>query len=75
MASSVSTYALPESHKQLMEKSLLESDPEVAELMIGDKTSTRIYYTYCFRKCHFSRCFRCLGLTNVQQIFRRLSRC
>ena len=33
MASSVSTYALPESHKQLMEKSLLESDPEVAELM------------------------------------------
>lgn len=33
MASNSSTYALPESHKQLLEISLLESDPEVAELM------------------------------------------
>ncbi|AEO68008.1 a040cc72-ded3-4517-baa7-e70261d2e1d3 [Thermothielavioides terrestris] len=27
------TYALPETHKQMLEKSLLESDPEVAEIM------------------------------------------
>jgi glycine hydroxymethyltransferase len=27
------TYALPESHKQMLEKSLLDSDPEVAEIM------------------------------------------
>jgi glycine hydroxymethyltransferase len=27
------TYALPETHKQMLEKSLLDSDPEVAEIM------------------------------------------
>ncbi|GAB1317549.1 Serine hydroxymethyltransferase, cytosolic [Madurella fahalii] len=29
----MATYALPESHKEMLEKSLLDSDPEVAEIM------------------------------------------
>ncbi|KAH0278660.1 hypothetical protein KCU71_g17152, partial [Aureobasidium melanogenum] len=29
----MSSYALPESHRDLMEKSLVETDPEIAEIM------------------------------------------
>jgi len=33
MAANVKSYALPESHKEMMEQSLLDTDPEVAKIM------------------------------------------
>ncbi|KAK4917984.1 hypothetical protein LTR28_013212 [Elasticomyces elasticus] len=32
--SAPSSYALPKSHQDLMEKSLVETDPEIAEIMV-----------------------------------------
>ncbi|KAJ8110026.1 hypothetical protein OPT61_g7018 [Boeremia exigua] len=66
----MSNYALPKSHQDLMEKSLVDTDNEVAQIMVRtrDPASARVHPSHRLRERHIARRLRCAWLAHVEQV-------